>query len=237
MFSFKQFAVRQSGSAMKVGTDGVLIGAWCDCGNDDVKVLDIGTGTGLISLMIAQRNSSAIVTAIEIDSLSVEQARENFEKSPWKDRLTVEHLSVQNFAMNFDLKYGLIVSNPPYFTNSLKCPKSARTMARHDDSLMIEELVRCVDVLIAEDGLFVVILPYDQRDRAIIAAGDKKMYLNRACEVFSTANSALPKRVIMEFSRQNLENPPIEKLIIELSQRHEYSEDCKKLTSDFYLKF
>lgn len=160
-FKFKQFTVYQDRCAMKVGTDGTLLGAWTDV-TKSRTILDIGTGTGLIALMLAQRSLTTQITAIDIDIDSVMQAESNVALSPWCDRVKVFCSSLQDFNGS---GYDTIVSNPPYFVNSLKCPNGHRTLARHTASLSYKDLFDGVTRMLSDDGEFSVIIPFDCRDQ------------------------------------------------------------------------
>ena len=231
MFQFKQFTIHQQRSAMKVGTDGVLIGAWASVRVNDRTILDIGTGTGLIALMLAQRNPEAEVVAVEIDSESAAQARDNVAASPWSDRVIVEECAVQDFVS--DLKFDLIVSNPPYFVDSQKCPDGSRNTARHTDTLSFSELMKAAERLLAPDGRFAVIVPAESA-MSVIAAGN--MHLVRRCDV-RTKPSAQPKRVMLEFSPRFEGAALREELTIGDGTNGGYSPEYVALTRDFYLKF
>ena len=231
MFRFKQFTVRQQRSAMKVGTDGVLIGAWASVRDADRTILDIGTGTGLIALMMAQRNPEAEIVAVEIDSESAEQARENVAESPWGERIRVERCAVQEFVA--EQTFDLIVSNPPYFVDSLKSPDGGRSMARHTDTLSFAELMRAAERLLAPDGRFAVIVP-SEAALSVIAAGN--LHLVRRCDV-RTKPAAAPKRVMLEFSPRFEGAALREELTIGDGTNGGYSPEYVALTREFYLKF
>ena len=228
-FSFKQFTVHHDRCAMKVGTDGVLLGAWTDVSSSR-RILDIGTGTGLIALMLAQR-SSARITAIDIDSEAVEQARENVGLSPWKDRIEVHLQDVCEYAP--EEGFDVIVSNPPYFNHSLKCPDSQRTTARHTDSLDAGQLIGKAAGFLHPDGWFSVVIPADQSDDFIRMATNCGLFLSRHTHVI-TRPSLPPKRSLLEFRKTPVECRTDE-LLIELD-RHVYSDAYIALTKDFYLK-
>ncbi len=233
-FKFKQFEVYQSDSAMKIGTDGVLIGAWASVKNR-TKILDIGSGTGLISLMLAQRNNSANITAIDIDENSVKQSQYNFKISPWADRLLCKHISFQNFSNATTEKYDLIVSNPPFFSTGIESPSKSRAMARHNYNLSFEQLLYGVDKIISDDGEFVVILPTNSFEKFSQEAVKVNLYVNKILNIFPTPNKD-SVRVIASFVRIKTEITT-ENLIIEVNGRHNYSKEYTELTKDFYLKF
>ncbi len=155
-FQFKQFIINQDKSAMKVCTDACVFGAWVATKTNPVKVLDIGAGTGLLSLMIAQK-TNAVIDAVEIDKNGFEQAQENFNASPWKNRLNVIYSPIQQFRKDH---YDLIISNPPFFSNDLKSPDQARNLALHSEALSLEELLSAVKKTISKNGQFAVLLPF-----------------------------------------------------------------------------
>jgi len=230
-FQFKQFSITQQHTAMKVGTDGVLLGAWSDAleGN----VLDIGTGTGLIALMLAQRSKTALIDAIELDKVASEQAQENFKSSKWNNRLTVIHSTIQSYQPN--KKYDLIISNPPYFINSTKAPNNIRNAARHTDQLSFNDLIYSVKRLLADTGVFSLVLPVEEATLFINSAEKENLFLNRKCLVKPNPTKPV-KRILMEFSFIK-KDIVLEELTIETKKRHEYTEEYISLTKDFYLKF
>ena len=227
-FRFKQFTVYHDRCAMKVGTDGVLLGAWADC-SQAKTILDVGTGSGLIALMLAQR-SSAKIDAIDVNQNAYEQAAVNFRHSPFDSRLTAFHSALQTFEPTG--KYDLIVSNPPYFSNSLRCPDSDRSDARHADTLSLEVLIDCSAAMLSDIGTISLIIPVEQFESLKAAAYFNGLFLSRETLVYPKPDG-LAKRVLAEFSR---ERKPFrkEELILEIS-RHVYSEKWKELTNDFYL--
>ena len=241
-FRFKRFRVEQGGSAMKVGTDGVLLGAWCRIVPGQRRLLDIGTGTGLIALMAAQRletcgaESGFRVEALEVDKASAGQARENVEASPWPDAVRVIPESLQDFTAAYTGPgYDHIISNPPYFADSLRCPDPARSTARHTDTLPYPELAACVARLLAPGGIFSVILPPEGMERLTSLLSDKGLYPQRRTPVVPA--SGLPAiRVLAEFGTE-LAVVREETLPVSTDDRHDFSEEYKALTRDFYLKF
>ena len=229
-FAFKQFTVRHDRCAMKVGTDGVLLGAWTDLSHSR-RILDIGTGTGLIALMLAQRCMDAQITAIDLDSAAVEQAQENIQASPWKDRIEALQQDICTYHPNGT--FDTIVSNPPYFIDSLKCPDGQRSTARHTDTLDADRLIGKVSELLTSDGRFSIILPAEQTEDLIRVAGEKGLHPSRQTWVI-TRPGLSPKRILMEFRKIPVTLQPDE-LVIEL-ERHVYSEEYIALTKEFYLK-
>ena len=229
-FAFKQFTVRHDRCAMKVGTDGVLLGAWTDLSHSR-RILDIGTGTGLIALMLAQRCMDARITAIDLDSAAVEQAQENIQASPWKDRIEALQQDICTYHPNGT--FDTIVSNPPYFIDSLKCPDGQRSTARHTDTLDADRLIGKVSELLTSDGRFSIILPAEQTEDLIRVASENGLHPSRQTWVI-TRPGLSPKRILMEFRKTPVTLQPDE-LVIEL-ERHVYSEEYIALTQEFYLK-
>lgn len=233
-FQFKQFKINQDKTAMKVGTDGVLLGAWTDC-HAATKVLDIGTGTGLIALMIAQR-SKAFIDAIEIDINAWFQARSNFDKSPWAYRLKIENVSFQSYCDKGLVKqYELIVCNPPFFINSFKPEQNERLVARHTDILSREELVNGANQLLRDSGKFAIIIPAQEKDEFIQLALQNNLFCERLTYVQSLPDKPA-HRVLMEFVKKNT-NCLTNTISIEENERHQYSKEYKELTKDYYLNF
>ena len=230
-FQFKQFTIQQDLCAMKVGTDGVLLAAWTTpkVGN----ILDIGSGTGLIAILLAQRTESALITAIDINQNAYLQTLQNVTNCRWKDRIQVFHSSVQDFKSRN--KYDLIISNPPYFIDSTKAPQHERNTARHTDELPFIDLIETVKKHLKRDGLFAIILPTNEAKLFSDEAEKKELYLNRKCLVKPNPNKS-SKRVLMEFSF-NPTHIIEEKLTIETEKRHQYTKEYIILTQDYYLNF
>ena len=180
-FRFRQFTVHQERCAMKVSTDGVLLGAWTQCEGAQ-RVLDIGTGTGLLALMIAQR-CQARIDAVEIDPDACEQAKENFQSSPWSERLQLVAMSFQAFCKTNPEPYELILSNPPYFSNSLRSADEKRNTARHNSTLLPKELITGVEALLKDQGICSLILPFDEGQQLIGQAEAQGLYCSRVTEV------------------------------------------------------
>ena len=233
MFRFKQFVIRQQQCAMKVGTDGVLLGSWCRL-PEKGKVLDVGTGTGLLSLMVAQRSEEVSVVAIEIDGDAVAQATENCQSSPWKNRIKVQHTSLQEFGRESKKVFDAVVCNPPYFNQSLRCPDDKRSQARHSDSLSFDDLLTFSVDLLKHDGMMSVILPTNESEVFERKAVEKGLFLNRVMNVYPNPEKAV-KRKLMEFSFERKE-VEVQHLVVE-KERHIYTDEYKTLTKDFYLNF
>ena len=230
MFRFKQFTVCDERSAMKIGTDGVLLGAWADIEGDS-RILDVGTGTGLIALMLAQRNASAEIVGVDISHEAIEEARNNFLNSPWAKRLSVTEGDVCSFESNE--KFDHIVSNPPYFVDSLHSPDSLRTMARHTSSLKFEDLVTSAVRLLRPGGRLSVILPTECTMQFRFAAFGR-LWLCRQLNVVTKAGDS-PRRTLMEFC---LSDKPLMPSVATLTMRHRdssYTEEYRQLTEDFYI--
>ena len=232
-FKFKQFSIQQDQCAMKVGTDGVLLGAWADVEKAE-KIIDIGTGTGLIAIMLAQR-SDAIINAVEIDENAADQALLNITNSIWAERINIYNVSIQEFANNTNEKYDLIVSNPPYFINSLKSSEKHRDIARHNDSLSHTDLINASLSMLSENGKLSIILPYVEGCIFIAEAAKKGLFCIRKTNVKALSNTTI-KRLLLEFSQ--VPEPCAEDfLIIGTSNHEEYTEKYRNLTSSFYLNF
>ncbi|WP_300106547.1 methyltransferase [uncultured Alistipes sp.] len=232
MFRFKQFTVCQDRCPMKVGTDAVLLGAWVGVRATDRRVLDIGTGTGVIALMLAQR-SEARITAIDIDPACAEQASGNFAASSWGDRLETQCLPVQQYkpAELFDL----IVSNPPYFVDSLRSPDEGRNTARHAVDLTFEELTTAALRLLAPGGRFALVLPPAEMQR-FKSTSLGRLFPARWCEICSTPRRGV-RRILAEFVAEPTLPPSVERLVIENGGPDSYTPEYRQLTGAFYLKF
>ena len=232
-FQFKQFKVNQDQCAMKIGTDGVLLGAWASINHNPFSVLDIGAGTGILSLMMAQRSQAQIIEALEIDDKAYEQCVDNFEQSPWNDRLFCFHASLQEFTEEIDDEYDLIICNPPFYSEDYKTQNSQRDLARFQDAMPFEHLVQSVNSLLSPQGQFAVIIPYSEEENFIEIAKSAHLFPKRITHIKGTPTSEI-KRSLMEFSFQN-SDLEVSELFIE-SSRHQYSEAYINLTRDFYLK-
>lgn len=230
-FHFKQFSVEQSRAPMKVGTDGVLLGAWCSCASAK-NVLDIGAGTGVISLMIAQRNANAKIAGIDPDPDAIQDARENFQSSPWSIRLSAIETTLEKFDPGFT--FDLIVSNPPFFENSLKSASQGRTTARHTASLSLGQFAEAT-ALLSEKGVLSGIYPSDTFEKFDRLMAEKDFYPKRITRVKPTPNKET-HRVLFEYKKGEQTSPEMSELVIEQAGRHQYSDEYIELTKDFYLK-
>jgi len=232
-FRFKQFNIAQDQCAMKVGTDGVLVGAWTSLDHKPDSILDIGAGTGLIALQLAQRSGAGLIDAIELDDAGHGQCLANFEASPWGDRLFCYHASFGEFVEEVGEHYDLIVSNPPFYTEEMGSGDASRDQARQNSSLPFGELLDGVARLLSRTGIFSVILPYREEDRFVALARAKGLFPQRICRVKGNPGVDF-KRSLMEFGFGEA-RPSQGELIIE-DGRHRYSPEYLALTQDFYLK-
>lgn len=230
-FKFKQFIIHQDQTGMKVGTDGVLLGAWANV-NNAINILDIGTGTGLIAIMCAQRNSKAKIDAIDIDEDAYLQAKYNINESKWNNRISIHNISLQNY--NTEIKYDCIISNPPFFNNSTKNITKKKTLARHTDSLNFIDIIDFSIKHLTPNGRLCIILPPIEADIFIKEAVTRRLFLNKKIEI-KPNKCKNTKRIMFELSY--FENILINDfLTIETNVRHEYTDEYQELTKDFYLK-
>jgi tRNA1Val (adenine37-N6)-methyltransferase len=234
-FSFKQFNVNQDRCAMKIGSDGVLLGAWCPTDNQTFSVLDIGAGTGVLSLMLAQRSNAEQIDAIEIDENAFEQCVENFENSPWNDRLYCYHAALDEFVEEMeDQVYDLIISNPPFYSEDYKTDNFQRDLARFQDALPFNDLVEAASLLLSENGIFAVIIPFKEEEKFFDLCAEAELYPIKVTHVKGTPTSEI-KRSLLAFSHSKKEKIVTDLLIIETS-RHQYTKEYIALCQDFYLK-
>jgi tRNA1Val (adenine37-N6)-methyltransferase len=233
-FAFKQFTIHQNKCAMKVGTDAVLLGAWVKP-NGAKRILDVGTGTGVIALMLAQR-SPALIDAIDIDDTACEQAEENVKLSPWHERVRILHHSLQEYSEETTTRYDLVVSNPPYFLDSSKASGLERTTARHADLLPYQELVDSIIRILDKKGKFCVILPVKEASILREIAKQRGLHLSKLTRVRTRTDKDTEKRHMMqfEFSPSSFSEDSI---AIEKDERHDYTEEYKELTREYYLGF
>lgn len=235
-FAFKQFTIVQDRCAMKVGTDAVLLGAWVKTYGSR-RILDIGTGTGVIALMLAQK-SGAEIDAIDIDPDAVAEAKVNVANSPWAERVHVQHVSLQDFAKIADHQYDLIVSNPPYFVDSLPSTEANRTAARHTVHLSFDELVKGAVKMLSKDGKLCVILPPKEGEQFMSLATQQGLHLTRITRVRTTPEKS-EKRLLMQFAFSPRPQISDSVLVIEQdpTKRHSWTDEYKELTKDYYLQF
>ncbi len=232
-FQFKQFTVHQDRCAMKVGTDGVLLGAATSLKNKPQSILDVGAGTGIVALMMAQRSNAEIVDAIEFDGDAYEQCVDNFEASPWSDRLFCYHASFQEFTGEMDESYDLIVSNPPFYTETVASGSASRDLARQNGSLPFVQLIEGVDLLLSENGIFSLIMPLSEENKVVGLAKNKGLYPFEILRIRGNPKAPF-KRSIVQFSHTKSTITEKE-LIIEL-KRHQFTSEYIELTKDFHLK-
>lgn len=231
-FKFKQFEIHQDRCAMKIGTDGVLLGAWTSIENHPGTILDIGAGTGLLALMLAQRSGADTIDALEIDEGAYEQCVDNFETSPWSDRLFCYHAGLDEFLDDIEDQYDLIVSNPPFYSEEVSSGNAARDTARQNQSLPFDELIEGVSKLLSPDGIFSTIIPFKEEVQLIDLAEQKGLYPQHITRVKGNPSSEI-KRSLLQFSF-NKKEVLKDELIIEM-ERHQYTDDYIALTKDFYL--
>ena len=250
-FRFKQFSVANERAAMKVGTDGVLLGAWVSLRGDEQHILDVGTGTGVIALMLAQRtdptrditrtSAPAILIGIDIDAASAEEATANFKASPWAGRMAAFCGDFRGLGADpshplkfLAFPYDLIVSNPPFFVDSLKAPEARRSTARHTDSLAYADLIGGSLGNLAPEGRLALVLPADVADAFTMKAESSGLHLSRRCRVSSVVGRD-PVRTLLEFSREPISF--FEDSTLAIQNESDFTEEYKSLTRDFYLKF
>jgi len=232
-FKFKEFTINQDRCAMKIGTDSVLLGAWTSTAHHPFSVLDIGAGTGVLSLMLAQRSNAETIESLEIDADAYEQCSENFENSPWPDRLFCYHASLLEFVEEIEDEYDLIICNPPFYSEDYKTSNEARDLARFNDAMPFEHLIYAVSNLLSDTGIFSVVIPFKEEPKFKDLASQAGLFLNRALHVKGNPYTEI-KRSLLEFSFKDRKVETSD-LIIE-TERHQYTEDYINLTKDFYLK-
>lgn len=232
-FIFKKFSVEQDRCAMKIGTDAVLLGAWTSIEHNPFNVLDIGAGTGILSLMMAQRCHAETIEAIEIDDEAFEQCVENFENSPWNNRLFCFHASLLEYIEAVDEKFDLIICNPPFYSEDYKSKSKSRNLARFSDAMPMEHIILAVYHFLSENGKFSIVVPHKLEQQFIKEAEFIDLYPRRILHVKGNPNTSV-KRSLMEFQFGKT-NISISELIIE-TERHVYTEDYINLTKDFYLR-
>ncbi len=233
LFNFKQFSIAQDQCAMKIGTDGVLLGAWADV-EDVSNILDIGTGTGVIAIMLGQRNQQATIHGIDVDEAATVQAVENMANSPWAERLAAFHISIQSYALITDRKYDLVVSNPPFFTGGTLSSNQDKTNVRHTVKLPHGELLNAVRSLMTDNGRFCVILPLIEGLRFQELAESYHLYCTKRIEVIPLKDKKATERLLLQFEKVQ---KPLEISALEIqngSARHDYTEEYKALTKAFY---
>ncbi|MBN2669273.1 MAG: methyltransferase [Bacteroidales bacterium] len=234
-FQFKQFKVHQRLSAMKVGTDGVLLGAWADI-SQSKNILDLGTGTGLVALMLAQRNQDALITAIDIDKLAIQEAKENIKCSPFSKRIKVIHISGQELSKYCENKFDHLVCNPPYFENNKNNNEGVRAIARQTITLTHQELIDIANQCIQEEGLLTLILPSNLYSDIVYMSEKTGWNLIKSLEIKPTNNKPV-NRIILTFSKKKINSYQSQTIVVEPTNRHQYSQEYKELLKDFMLNF
>ena len=233
MFKFKKFSINQDNCAMKVGTDAVLLGAWCPIDNNPKTILDIGTGTGILALMLAQRTTAAQIDALDIDENAFEQATENFDNSDYFERIYCFHAGLDEFVDNPEDEYDIIISNPPFYSEDFKSDNSSRNQARFQDAMPFQELIEAADLLLSENGIFTVIIPFKEEQNFIAIANDFELYPIKITRVRGLESTPII-RSLLAFKRFEMPVLVANELIIEIA-RHQYTEEYIELTKDFYL--
>jgi tRNA1Val (adenine37-N6)-methyltransferase len=234
LFQFKQFTVQQDQCAMKIGTDGVLLGAWCPTENNPNTILDIGSGTGILTLILAQRTNAEQIDAIEIEEKAYEQCVENFESSPWSDRLFCFHAGLDEFVAEPEDEYDLIISNPPFYSENFKSENQERDLARFEVALPFEDLIEAANLLLSENGIFAVIIPFKEEERFFTLCEEVDLFPIKVTRVRGNAKTPII-RSLLAFKRFELPVLTADEVIIEIN-RHEYTKEYIELTKDFYLK-
>ena len=237
-FKFKQFHVQQDIAAMKVGTDGVLLGAWVDLDFNPYSILDVGAGTGILSLMIAQRLSEKTghfeIEAIEIEEGAYEECVVNFEQSPWREQIYAYHASLIEFAQEVEETFDFIICNPPFYTNFESDEITPRSLARSAEFMPLEHIFAAFKKLSQpQTGQWAIILPYEQEEMAMALAELYEFHLQKVLYVKGNPDSPI-KRICLQFGQEKIEKPKQDSLIIE-TERHQYTEAYRELVKDFYL--
>ena len=229
LFYFKHFSLSHSQSTMKVGTDAVLLGAWMPVPENCRNILEIGAGCGIISLMLAQRTEAKII-GIDIDEKSVKEAQNNAENSSWKEKVQFLNESVQDFVQKTTQKFDLIVSNPPFFENSLKSPKASKNISKHNDTLPLETLISTINTLLASSGQFGIILPLVAAEKIEILALENRLYATKKTHIHPTPTKKA-NRMLMLFEREN-KNCEEDRLVI---RDNGYTNEYKQLVREYLL--
>jgi tRNA1Val (adenine37-N6)-methyltransferase len=238
-FQFKQFLIKQDKCAMKVCTDACVFGSSLSPAPSgegrDVRALDIGTGTGLLALMFAQKSLHAIIDAVEIDEAAAQQAKENFDNSPWKERLKVYHTSIQQFINStiHHFKYDVIICNPPFFENDLKSENEKRNLALHSDALSLEELISVVDILLKDDGNFFCLLPFHRTKYFEELLLKYKLCVKEKAFIKQTPKHNYFRTI---FCMNRLATAFTESEIIIMDEKNEYTKEFREKLCDYYLR-
>nr|AMP55587.1 methyltransferase domain protein [uncultured bacterium] len=236
VFHFKQFSIIQEKSAMKVGTDGVLLGAWGEIAHSALRMLDIGTGTGVIALMLAQRFPNAMIDAIEIDHDAAEEAALNAKNSPWAERINVINTSLNNYQLsifNFQLTYDLIVINPPFYNSTLKPDEESRAVARHADSLPFKDVTAFADKYLSENGRLAVIYPTNNEENIMLGVAASSLKILKVCDVITKLGKPCKRRMLL--LGKSGEGGAIHETLYLRNENNEYSAEYRAITKDFYI--
>ena len=230
-FSFKKFKVEHDNSSMKVGTDAVLLGAWCDI-SDATNILEIGCGCGVISLIVAQRTMSTNIIGIDMDKDSVVEANINFQQSPFSAKLKAVHCDLYDYQPH--IKFNCILSNPPYFTEETLSPSLRRSLARNSKSLPFSDLVKHAKRMMSDKASLQVIIPFSEIDNFISETNKQGLTLVRRANIV-TKKGKTPKRVLLHFVNFVVEDPVKNETLVLSDHNNERSENYKKLTKDLYI--
>ena len=235
-FQFKQFTVNQDQCAMKVCTDSCIFGAWLNQQLNDSygivnKVIDIGAGTGLLSLMLAQDHKEIVIDAVEIEEAAFLQAKNNISKSPFSNQIKIIHTSLQSFVPSY--KYDLIISNPPFYANDLKSPTEIKNAAKHDSTLTLTQLLDFMQRQLTENGTGALLLPYHRLIEAKILIEEAGLFLQKLVSIKQTPNHDFFRCIIM-FSRKEKNEIEAQQFSIK-NEKNAYSEECIELLQPFYL--
>lgn len=234
-FSFKQFNIQHDKCAMKVGTDGILLGAWASH-NSCQRILDLGTGSGLIAIMLAQRYPQAQITAIELEAQAAQQAKQNAQQSPWAERIQIKHQSIQDFILQgqqLNQRFDLIVANPPYFAAAMECGSKARNLARYQQNSHLDWLMLAQSCL-SPQGKISFILPFDAGNQLKTQAKQTALYCTEQVNII-TKQGKPASRMLLSFAQQGV--TLAEQQLIIYQQNNQYSNEYKQLTKEFYLNF
>lgn len=234
IFKFKQFSINQQNAPFKIGTDGVLLGCWAAKNTNKVNtILDIGTGTGVIALIMAQRFLNAKVSAVEINKTAANLAKNNFNQSLWANRIQLIESSLQDFRPS--TRYDIIVSNPPYFVNSAISGDRSKDTARHTLKLDFKAVLHFASNQLSPVGTLYLVLPFSSKEEIIKKASELGLFPNRICEVLPTPHAS-PKRILISITNEK-SITSFSSLIVEQNVRHQYSNDYKELTKEYYINF
>jgi len=232
IFRFKKFAINHGNSSMRVGTDAVILGAWAKT-EESETILDIGTGCGIIALMMAQKSQNSQITAIDIHTESIVEARSNFENSDWSNQLFANQISLSELAKHLEIKFSLVICNPPFFIDSTPAPVKSRHNARHANTLLPEDFFKDASQILTEKGKIFIIIPALGSERWLNAATNFKLFPARITSVHAYSGK-VKERLLLEFTFQN-SNPVANEFYIREGKNLGYTESYKELTKDFYL--